>query len=239
MAIEVRCQCGRRLQAPPEFAGKTVRCPACKTRIELPGGEVVEANPWSQFAAGPTGGDHFAHFSASPGPDLWSQFPAGPGGADPWAQYSGSAGQAPPGTERCEYCHQYVPRAEYVAHVEQHRKRRADGQQTDYATLPPEMRRPMMSVASAPRAYVHRRCGAGTEMPLEIVKTYLTNPWFYLSNKTYCCGCEKHVPLRECSWDETGENLQSYTDRLRAMRPDLRPNILIRGLARVLSAFFS
>jgi sarcosine oxidase delta subunit len=39
---------------------------------------------------------------------------------------------------RCPYCHEYIPEDDFPAHEARHRKRRADGQKTDYATLPEE-----------------------------------------------------------------------------------------------------
>jgi len=75
-------------------------------------------------------------------------------------------------------------------------------------------------------------------MPEEIIQTYLTNPWFYLSDKTFCTGCGKHVRLRECVWEETGENLQTYNDRLRAGKPGLRPGLPKLLLAWIVNTFF-
>lgn len=39
---------------------------------------------------------------------------------------------------RCESCHEYVDHATYSADCEQHLKCQPDGQQAEYATLPPE-----------------------------------------------------------------------------------------------------
>ena len=36
MAIAVQCSCGKTLQAPERLAGKTARCPACKTVVAIP-----------------------------------------------------------------------------------------------------------------------------------------------------------------------------------------------------------
>ena len=217
MSQIIQCACGRKLNAPPELAGKRVRCPACKTPLDVPPLE-TEPDPWSQM------------FTPQVNAAQLSRFPS-------QSVHSNSGG--PPGTVRCDFCHQYIPADQLTRHVEHHLKKRADGQQTDYATLPPELFRPIVSFESAPRDYAHRRCGAVTGMPEAIIKTYLTNPWYYLANRTYCCGCQKHVPLRECIWEETGEDLQSYTDRLRSARPDLKPNIFVRILASVLSSIFS
>lgn len=123
---------------------------------------------------------------------------------------------------RCPYCHEYIDEAAFPAHEAKHRKSRPDGQQTDYATLPDEDRE-HGDLAGVPRVYVHRRCGAATGMPEEIIRSYLKNPFMYMSNQTFCTGCGTHVPFRECEWTETGEDLQSYTDKLRAAKPEMKP----------------
>ncbi len=123
---------------------------------------------------------------------------------------------------RCEYCHEYVEALIYPVHVAQHLKAREDGQQTDYATLPEE-ERDAGDLSDVPQVYVHRKCGAATGMPEEIIRSYLKNPYMYMADATYCCGCETHVPFRECIWTETGEDLQTYTNRLRAAKPEMKP----------------
>lgn len=141
------------------------------------------------------------------------------------------------GTIHCPYCHEDVDETAFPAHEAAHLKARPDGQQTDYVTLPPAERE-QGDLAGVPRAYAHRKCGAATGMPEEIIRSYLQNPWLYLADATFCTGCGKHVPFRECEWMETGEDLQTYMDRLRAERPDLRPNILKRmlfGVVKLLS----
>ncbi len=132
---------------------------------------------------------------------------------------------------RCQFCHEYIPRSEYDRHAQQHLKLQDDGEQTDYATLPVEEREGSSEFEQAPRWYRHQKCGGVTGMPEEIIQTYLTNPWFYLSDKTFCTECEKHVRQRECVWEETGENLQTYSDRLRAAKPELRPGAFARFFA--------
>jgi hypothetical protein len=124
---------------------------------------------------------------------------------------------------RCQFCHEYVDQAKYDAHRARHVRQKADGQQTDYVTLPPSERdrRPLDGV---PRVYVHRVCGACTGMPEDIIRSYLKNPFLYSADRTFCTGCGEHVPLSECEWTETGEDLQSYTDRLRS-RAYTRPGL--------------
>ncbi|MBI1248885.1 hypothetical protein GC197_13720 [bacterium] len=155
----------------------------------------------------------------------------------PDAAESSATASPPPGHKRCEYCHEYIPNSEYYSHIEKHMEIREDGQQTDYATLPPEERAAMEELENAPRWYRHQKCGQVTGMPEEIIQTYLANPWFYLSDKTFCTGCNTHVRQEECVWEETGENLQVYTDRLRAAKPELRPGILMRSIVWVLNLF--
>jgi hypothetical protein len=126
------------------------------------------------------------------------------------------------GEVRCPYCHEYIDSSEFAAHEAEHKKPRADGQQTDYATLPDD-ERDQGDLTDVPQVYVHHKCGVATCMPEEIVRSYLQNPYLYLADATFCCGCGKHVPNRECSWTETGENLQEYMERLRAAKPEMKP----------------
>jgi hypothetical protein len=118
--------------------------------------------------------------------------------------------------QQCPYCHKLIDSGAYDAHVARHTRRRPDGQQTDYATLP-EDERAQGDLDGVPSVYVHGRCGVATRMPEEIIRSYLQNPFLYSAN-TYCCGCATHVPHRECAWTETGEDLQSYFDGLRAAK---------------------
>ncbi len=123
---------------------------------------------------------------------------------------------------RCPYCHEFIDPAEFPAHEAEHRKARPDGQQSEYATLPPE-ERDEGSLDGVPKVYRHKRCGATTGMPEEIIRSYLKNPFMYTADSTFCCGCSRHVPFRECVWVETGEDLQTYTDKLRAAKPEMKP----------------
>jgi len=114
---------------------------------------------------------------------------------------------------RCPFCHEWVDDETYARHQKEHTQLRPDGQMNEYITLPPE-ERTMDSLRGVPRVYCHDKCDACTEMPEEIIRSYLKNPFFY-SDFTYCCGCRKHVPCRELTWVETGENMQAYNNRLR------------------------
>ena len=133
------------------------------------------------------------------------------------------------GKVRCQYCHEYIDEVAYPAHEAEHLKPRPDGQQSEYATLPPEERE-QGELSDVPTVYVHVKCGTATGMPEEIVRSYLKNPYMYLADATFCAGCGTHVPFRDCKWTETDEDLQTYMDRLRAEKPELRPGILKRIL---------
>jgi hypothetical protein len=74
-------------------------------------------------------------------------------------------------------------------------------------------------------------------MPEEMVRSYLKNPFLYLADATFCTGCGAHVPLRECKWLETGEDLQTYMNRLRAEKPEFRPGLLMRILIAISRLF--
>jgi hypothetical protein len=137
---------------------------------------------------------------------------------------------------RCEFCHEYIEQTEYSTHVSEHTRLRPDGQQTEYVTLPPDERE-QGNLDDVPQVYVHRKCGQATGMPEEIIRTYLKNPWTYLADRTFCTGCGVHVPLKDCEWTEAGEDLQTYTNRLRAEKPEMRPGLFVRilvGLAKLL-----
>lgn len=128
---------------------------------------------------------------------------------------------------RCEFCHEFIDPEEYGYHRAQHLKLRPDGQHNDYVTLPPEGRK-RGGLANVPRVYVHEHCGTATGMPEEIIRSYLADPYLYLADETFCRGCRDHVPMQECTWTETGEDLQSYMDRLRLEKLARRPRLLAR-----------
>ena len=134
--------------------------------------------------------------------------------------------------KRCPYCHEMVDRETFARHVAKHERLREDGQQGEYATLP-EGEREGGDLDGVPTVYVHKKCREATGMPEEIVRSYLKNPWLYSADATFCCGCGKHVPFRDCKWEETGENLQDYMDDLRAAKPHLKPKGCL-GAAAVL-----
>lgn len=131
--------------------------------------------------------------------------------------------------KRCPYCHEYIEAGLFKTHCAEHEVLRSDGQQEEYVTLPPELRS-AETLEYEPQIYRHSKCGAGTQMPEEIVRSYLVNPYLYLADKTFCTGCGTHVPNRECEWIDTGEDLQTHIDRLRSKAAEYRPGIFIRIL---------
>ena len=70
------------------------------------------------------------------------------------------------------------------------------------------------SLDGVPRSYQHSKCGAGTGMPEEIIRSYLVRVDIY-SSETFCTGCNDYVPHRECFWIETGQSLDEYMQDLR------------------------
>ncbi|MEN0067761.1 MAG: hypothetical protein AAGA48_36870 [Myxococcota bacterium] len=66
-----------------------------------------------------------------------------------------------------------------------------------------------------PRSFRHQTCGTVTEMPTAVLATILRDPHL-VGNRTLCKHCGTTVPMIECVWVETGEDLQSYIDGLRA-----------------------
>ncbi|MCZ2344019.1 MAG: hypothetical protein LC104_19825 [Bacteroidales bacterium] len=88
------------------------------------------------------------------------------------------------------------------------------------------------------RVYVHQSCGSSTVMPAEVVRRYQADPWHYLSDQTFCTGCNASVPDQECVWVDTGENLQVYFDRLRATTAPRQSVFLLVKLGLTLIAIF-
>lgn len=62
--------------------------------------------------------------------------------------------------------------------------------------------------------YRHRACGVCTQMPEEIIRSYLVDPLLY-GDSSFCCGCGIYVYGDELEWTETGERLVDYSARLR------------------------
>lgn len=65
-----------------------------------------------------------------------------------------------------------------------------------------------------PRIYRHAKCGVETEMPEEIIRSYLADPWMY-NDWVWCCGCEDNIRQQDLTWTDSGEALNSYFGRLK------------------------
>lgn len=57
------------------------------------------------------------------------------------------------------------------------------------------------------RSYRHSTCGVVTTMAQGLAETYARDPKFY--GATYCCGCQKHLPVDQFTWDGTDEEVGS------------------------------
>ncbi len=194
----IRCGgCGQTLQVRRDVLGRKAKCPRCQKVFRAP----LQA-PIAAAATQTTGHEMFQFHDSPSGGDI-------PG--------IGSSPTGPAGTRRCDRCHQFVLINEFDAHYRQHLGKRADGQLNTYPSLPPE-KRWRGDLSTVPQFYRHSTCGSVTGMPDAIIRTYLVNPYFYAC-KSYCGGCERHVPQRELTWIRTGENLADYTDRLKAAVP--------------------
>ena len=116
-------------------------------------------------------------------------------------------------TKFCPFCHRQILVLFYRAHIAAHARRRADGQQKDHYTVEPAQRFEG-DLTGVPRVYVHAKCGGRTQMPEEIVRSYLADPFLY-NGTTFCVGCHTYISMRELTWAETGENLSDYMKQLR------------------------
>lgn len=50
-------------------------------------------------------------------------------------------------------------------------------------------------------------CGSSTKMARPIAETYSRNPHYY--GATFCCSCNRHLPVGEFVWDGTDERVGS------------------------------
>jgi hypothetical protein len=51
-------------------------------------------------------------------------------------------------------------------------------------------------------------------MPEEIIRSYLANPFLY-GDTSFCCGCNDYKPYEELYWEETGDCLADYFQKLK------------------------
>lgn len=56
-------------------------------------------------------------------------------------------------------------------------------------------------------SYRHDRCRTVTSMGRALSETYARDPFFY--GATYCCACQKHLPVSEFTWTLDGERVGS------------------------------
>jgi len=207
--VQIHCDhCQKRAWIPEKYLGKKLRCSACK--------EVFRAVASSIRGSGPTQNE---------GPD--DAFSFQPSGQDDFLEQGhGSynktlvefASEQPgPGRTRCPDCHLYVLTDHYRQHIRTHDGTLPDGQNTLYSTLPPEERY-QGSLTNIPTIYWHPGCDGQTVMPEDIIRSYLTNPWFY-SQRSFCSGCRQHVSTRNLYWVNTKESLYDYNKRLQKNCP--------------------
>lgn len=53
------------------------------------------------------------------------------------------------------------------------------------------------------RKYVHKECGTTTVMSTAIAESVARDPSYYV--KTFCAGCNEHVPVEEVTWKIDGK----------------------------------
>ncbi|MEZ6066680.1 MAG: hypothetical protein R3B90_13460 [Planctomycetaceae bacterium] len=116
--------------------------------------------------------------------------------------------------KECPYCHKPVLKLRFARHVAQHTKLRDDGQMTDHVTAA-EKERYTGSLEGIPTGYYHPKCGAGTRMPEEIIRSDLGNPYWNDTEHSFCCGCGTYVHMSELFWIGTDESLLAAKQRLR------------------------
>jgi hypothetical protein len=104
-----------------------------------------------------------------------------------------------------------------------HTKLKENGQQEDYVVLTPEERAKGF-VRPIRKTYIHvgrnpimdgivlisvekDACGTRTTMSQPIAETCAHDPSFYTG--TFCCACQKHLPLDEFIWEGTNERVGS------------------------------
>jgi len=56
-------------------------------------------------------------------------------------------------------------------------------------------------------SYQHLSCGTVTTMGRALSETYARDPSFY--GATFCCGCNRHLPVQEFTWTTDGQRVGS------------------------------
>jgi hypothetical protein len=126
-----------------------------------------------------------------------------------------------PNTKSIDSSNRILASGKPVPEDNSHTELKENGQQKEYVVLSPEERakgfvRPLRTkyihVGTEPVYYKDSHvliklgtngCGNLTKMSLSIAETYAANPKFYSS--TFCCGCNKHLPLDQFVWEGTNE----------------------------------
>ena len=94
----------------------------------------------------------------------------------------------------------------YPGHRETIKEGPRKGQQRDYVVLAQEeidkgFVRPYRD------AYRHLKCGTVTTMGRALSETYARDPTFY--GATFCCHCNRHLPVAEFVWTADGQQVGS------------------------------
>ncbi len=225
--LQVSCtSCGAAYLVVPERIGRKLRCAKCQTVFRPQSADPVPL-PAAAAQAVPMQGVPVQSVPTNP---QTATMPSNPAMTGP-SPVTTAAPQTPAGHKRCPDCHQFIPLNQFDAHAKSHRGAMPDGQQKSYPSLPPE-KRYQGSLEGIPKVYHHATCGASTQMPEEIIRTYLVDPFFY-GYSSFCAGCGKHISGRQLVWTETGENLYAYTKRLQEPF-----SAFCKERMRVLGAFF-
>jgi hypothetical protein len=73
-----------------------------------------------------------------------------------------------------------------------------DGQYENYPTIDSgEFEQPVRDT------YIHGECGTATTMRGDLPESVARDPEYY--TKTFCAGCNKHVPVSEVRWESDGK----------------------------------
>jgi len=75
---------------------------------------------------------------------------------------------------------------------------------------------PTFSEVPNARVYIHERCSQGTQISGSDFSR-LCSPGTTIP--TICASCKRAFPLREFRWEDTGENVADYTQRLERLLP--------------------
>ncbi|MBX7104297.1 MAG: hypothetical protein K1X57_09450 [Gemmataceae bacterium] len=83
-----------------------------------------------------------------------------------------------------------------------------------FPKLPPHQRY-QGSLEGVPRVYFNAKFNAATQMPEDVIRSYLADPYMY-NDWVWCTGMDDNARQADLVWVETGEPLNVYFDKLRA-----------------------